>query len=196
MTRHHSLDFEPELRGIPQREFLHSSPSSGLAPPTYPNPMQRPNVQFRAAWRRSLALGATLPTLAIVLPATISISLLAPPAAAQTGGVGAIEGRVLNISTGTYLNNARVTVEGTGRETFTDAFGHFRLSDIPAGVVKLKIFYTGLAQQESTVSVAPGQTAVQDVNLSVNGTEGGDTIQLEPMIIASRKDTDQKAIAI
>ena len=50
---------------------------------------------------------------------------------------GTIEGRVLNTRNGEYLERARVTVEGTQIETFTDSSGHYRLSGLPPGVYEL-----------------------------------------------------------
>ena len=42
------------------------------------------------------------------------------PAFAQSAPTGAIEGRVFNAATGTALRNARISIEGTDRETTTD----------------------------------------------------------------------------
>ena len=50
-------------------------------------------------------------------------TLLLASLAAQTAGSGTIEGRVLNATNGSYLGNARVVVEGTSLQTFTDAAG-------------------------------------------------------------------------
>ena len=59
----------------------------------------------------------------------VAASLWSQPAA------GTIEGRVLNTRNGEYLEKARVTVEGTRFETFTDATGVYRLNNVPAGTV-------------------------------------------------------------
>ena len=42
----------------------------------------------------------------------------------------AISGRVQNVVTGQFLNNARITVRGTGLEVFTDQNGVYRLPQI------------------------------------------------------------------
>ena len=55
---------------------------------------------------------------------------------AQTLSSGTIEGRVLNTRNGEYLENARVTVDGTGLEAFTDSSGQYRLTNVPAGPTK------------------------------------------------------------
>jgi hypothetical protein len=48
---------------------------------------------------------------------------------------GTIEGRVSNSVNGAYLNNARITLEGTNREVQTDRFGEFRFDRVPAGPI-------------------------------------------------------------
>ncbi|MBM3853910.1 MAG: hypothetical protein FJ399_12270, partial [Verrucomicrobia bacterium] len=54
-----------------------------------------------------------------------------PPSAQAQGGVGTIEGRIISAATGLALNNARVMVEGTRLEVFTDENGGYRLRNIP-----------------------------------------------------------------
>ena len=48
-------------------------------------------------------------------------------------GTGMIRGRVLDTTTGEYLRNAQVRVEGTSLSVYTDAGGNFRLIGVPAG---------------------------------------------------------------
>src|SRR5258708_4134685 len=80
------------------------------------------------------------------------LALFSHPALAQSNG-GTIEGRVLNTSTGNYLTNARVVVEGTDLQAFPDQSGQYRLSNVPAGTAKVTVFYTGLAEQTQSVPV-------------------------------------------
>src|SRR4051812_34705365 len=105
--------------------------------------------RLRAAWT------FTLPLLALTL---------ALPLHAQSA-TGTIEGRVQNAVTGNFLNNARVRVTGTKLEAFTDAAGEFRLGNVPAGPATLDVFYTGMAAQKISVTVAPGVVVQQDVSL-------------------------------
>ena len=48
--------------------------------------------------------------------------LMAVIATAQTGG-STVTGRVSNAVTGQYLNNARVSVQGTNKTVFTNSYG-------------------------------------------------------------------------
>src|SRR5215213_9283525 len=85
---------------------------------------------------------------------------------AQTPATGIVEGRVLNVPSGAYLNNARVTVNGTKVETFTNETGDYRLTNVPAGEVQLVALFTGLQPQTATVTVTTAQIAKYDFNLT------------------------------
>jgi hypothetical protein len=55
---------------------------------------------------------------------------------------------VNNAATGANLNNARVAVKGTNLVAFTDESGTFQLNGVPSGSVSLRVFFTGLDEQE------------------------------------------------
>jgi hypothetical protein len=76
-----------------------------------------------------------------------------PPASAQTA-TGEVAGRVTNALTGRVINNARVAVPSLGRTVFTNEYGDFRVSGLPAGDVTLEVFFTGLDPQTVAVTVA------------------------------------------
>ncbi len=116
---------------------------------------------------------------------------LAPNVWAQA--TGTIEGRVLNATSGRYLNNVRVSVEGSTQETFTNEFGEYRLVGVPAGSVTLNVFFTGLDSQRITVDVQGGQIAQQDVTLT-RGTIA-ETVVLDAFVVASERDTNAASIA-
>src|SRR3954470_7219262 len=64
--------------------------------------------------------------------------------AADTDQTGVIEGRIFNTESKEFLNKARVTVDGTALETFSDATGEYRLTGVPEGTARVKVFYTGI----------------------------------------------------
>ena len=72
--------------------------------------------------------------------------------AAESIATSTIAGGVAS-DTGVYLGNARVTL-GVVLETFTDAFGAYCLTGVPAGPVRLRVFYTGFPVQERAVAIA------------------------------------------
>ncbi len=117
-------------------------------------------------------------------------------AAAATGG---LTGRIQNVATGQYLNNARVQVRGTERIAFTDETGTYRLAAVPAGSVVLDVTYTGLDAQQITVQVAAGSVTTQNVdltNVERYGRTAGGVVQLDAFTVASGRETDAEAIAI
>jgi TonB-dependent receptor len=152
---------------------------------------------------RILSLSARLPRRAAahVLAALLAFGSPWPDAvAAETAGAatGAVEGRVKNAVTGSYLNNARITVAGTNLMAFTDESGRFLLSGVPAGQVTVQVYYTGLDAQGTPVSVVGGQTVACDVALSSAaryGTPNG-AVQLDAFTVASTRETDIESIAI
>ncbi len=110
--------------------------------------------------------------------------------------VGTVEGRVLNATSGRYLNNVRVSVEGSTQETFTNEFGEYRLVGVPEGEVRLNVVFTGMAPQTVTVRVNGGQVTEQDVTLGGTGTgTGPETIVLDAFVVASERETNAANIA-
>ena len=132
--------------------------------------------------------------------AIISAPFLAPVVTAQisppsaNASTGAINGRVINVATGRYLNNARVTIQGTNLLAQTNEFGEFRLSGVPAGTVQVRTFYTGLEPRTETITLQAGQTATLTVELSAAGT--GSVVQLDAFTVAAARDVEGQALAI
>ncbi len=132
--------------------------------------------------------------------------ILAAVLRAQTPATGTIEGRVFDSGRGEYLVNARLTVEGTALEAFTDEAGQYRLTGVPAGSARVRVFFTGLTAQTAAVAVAPGAVATHHVTLSAapaagapagRATAGADgTVQLSQFVVSTTKEMDGAAIAI
>ena len=121
------------------------------------------------------------------------------PASAAANATGMIEGRVFNPGTGEYLEFARITVEGTSLETFTDSAGEFRLTNVPAGAAKVTAFRTGVLPQSQTVTVAAGSAVRQNFELSYfrpRATAGDGVVKLDQFTVGTSKEMDGAAIAI
>ncbi|MBI5691952.1 MAG: TonB-dependent receptor [Verrucomicrobia bacterium] len=131
---------------------------------------------------------------AVVALAALLFAADPAPLAAQPAATGTIEGRVLNSSSGTYLNNARISVDGTTRQTFTNEYGEYRLANLPPGPVTLRAFFTGLTPQSAQLTVAAGQTVARDFSLSPATLD--DTVKLDTFVVAAVKETNASAIAI
>ena len=85
----------------------------------------------------------------------------APPVASgartPTATQRSIAGRVKSSASGVYLRNARVAVEGSTVEVLTDEAGEFLIPNLPAGLQRLSVSYTGMIPE--TVAVATGEGA-------------------------------------
>src|SRR5688500_4918485 len=117
---------------------------------------------------------------------------------AQSSATGTIVGQVQNAATGANLNNARVAVKGTNLVAFTDDSGTYQLNGVPSGSVTLRVFFTGLDEQEVTVNVPAGELARKDVGLTNEALYGkvGDTVQLDAFTVQSTRETNAAAIAV
>jgi iron complex outermembrane receptor protein len=120
------------------------------------------------------------------------------PAAGAAQGTGTITGRVQNIATSQYLNNARVTLKGTNNVVFTDKTGTYRLVNVPAGPATIEVFFTDLDVATINVNVPPGGSVERNVDLTSvarYGQQGDGTIKLDAFVVAQDKETDAQAIA-
>lgn len=113
-------------------------------------------------------------------------------AAAQSQGTGTIQGQVLNVSTGNFLNNARVIVQGTTIETFTNDVGVYWLTNVPAGLAVVEVRFLGMAPQTATVNVILGQVAVRNFDLTLVSQEAdGRVVELEAFSVEAQSITSQ-----
>ncbi len=118
-------------------------------------------------------------------------------ARAQTP-TGTIEGRVSNPATGGNLERARLTVEGTALEAFSDADGYFRLTNVPAGTAQVRTFYTGLPPRIDPVTVAAGQTVQHDISLAAQAGSARDgvPVTLDAFTVGASREMSGAALAI
>jgi TonB-dependent receptor len=146
------------------------------------------NILLRSVARLALAL--------TTFPVTQAVE--SSPRALSPQDAGSISGRVQNVVTGRYLNNARVAVKQTDLVTLTDEYGNYRLARVPSGPIVLEVFYTGLDPQQISVNVPAGQSVTQDVNLTNVARYGAQDaiVRLDPFTVASTKETDGAEIAI
>jgi iron complex outermembrane receptor protein len=136
----------------------------------------------------------TNPLASLMFGLGLSLFALATGQAAEAGGTGTIEGRILNSRSGEYLEKARVTVEGTSLEAFSDTTGQFRLGAVPAGSARLRVFFTGLDPLTETVNVAAGATVQRDFTLGASRDTG--VVRLSEFVVGASREMDGTAIAI
>jgi iron complex outermembrane recepter protein len=120
-------------------------------------------------------------------------------ARAADPGVGTIQGRVFNATSGTYLNAAQVSIAGTALQTMTDDLGYFSLNNVPAGPATVSATYTGAAPVTATVQVGAGQTVRQDLTVSVGNAVAaptGESVRMDALVVQASKEMSGAAIAI
>jgi TonB-dependent receptor len=120
-------------------------------------------------------------------------------AAHAADSVGAIEGRVYNAINGNYLNNARATLEGTGREARTNGAGEFRFDQVPIGQATVTVAVSGFPSKSTTVMVVAGRPTAITVGVSlspVEKTTDQSVVKLDSFVVASQREMNGSAIAI
>lgn len=132
-----------------------------------------------------------LPT---ALLAVFFFALHLPSAFAQAVASGSISGRVFNPSSGAFVANAQITVEGTNLSAFTAADGSYTLVNVPAGKATVAVFYTGYARSTATVEVANGSRVTQDFTIAPEGAAKDDVITLQTFTVSSEREGNAKAI--
>ena len=95
-----------------------------------------------------------LPRFLFVATAFLCAALLP----AQPAGTGTIAGRVVNSIGGAALENARVTVTGTNREAFTDAFGEFKVDALEEGSGAHEVHVTATGYAPARLEATLGES--------------------------------------
>ena len=111
-------------------------------------------------------------SLRLLVPVLV-LSFLSAALRAQTPTTGMIEGRVFDSGRAEYLERARLTVEGTTLETFSDESGQYRFTNVPVGTARVRVFFTGLVTQTVAVAVAAGEVAEHNITMAAGPSRGG-----------------------
>lgn len=116
--------------------------------------------------------------------------------AEQPVATGSITGRVYNVAADLFLINASVSIKETGATALTDQYGSFRINNVPAGPVTIRVFYTGLAPIEETINVSPGAAVQRDFNFRNASQDKLETVALGKYVVTAERETDGAAIAL
>jgi len=126
------------------------------------------------------------------------LALAAPGFAAVPAASGAIQGRVLNPLSGEYVGNAEVRLTGTERVTFTENDGSFAFEGVPAGPAAVTVTFSGYPPATDTITLAAGQTAVREINLTPATTAAPKVkdgrVQLQAFTVSSEREGNAKAV--
>lgn len=118
---------------------------------------------------------------------------------AQGSATGRIAGRVFNSRTGQYLENARISIDGTALAVFTDAGGEYEFFAVPTGSVVLRASFTSMEAKTEGLTIASGETVRRDFDLgSASATAGPvpGVVRLSQFVVGASKQMDAAAIAI
>ncbi|MSU48308.1 MAG: TonB-dependent receptor [Opitutus sp.] len=114
---------------------------------------------------RSLRLQWSLP--AVVIALFFACDAAPPGRAADSDAAGGvISGNVGNAATGNLLEGAQVELPRLGLVALTDNTGRYVLIGVPAGSHELVATYTGLDPVKGSVTIAAGQRATRDFDLT------------------------------
>src|SRR6478672_5069701 len=89
---------------------------------------------------------------------------LSSPLAAQ--GTGVVRGRVIDSGTQRPIENAQVTIAGTGLRVVTNASGEYTINAAPPGSRDVSVRRIGYSRATKTVSVGSGATATANFEIS------------------------------
>jgi iron complex outermembrane receptor protein len=148
------------------------------------HPMFRLSDCFVRGLHRVLVSGAGAAVLALAVLLTVA------PALRAQGAAGQISGRVLDSTTGKYIEGAEVTIEGTALKAVTERGGSFTLSGVPAGSRTVVTTYPGLEVKATTVEVAAGATAQANIVLAA------DVVQLGTFKVSGTREGMAQAVAL
>jgi len=111
----------------------------------------------------------------------VILSLFAAPLAAQT----TIQGQVAD-QEGNPIGFAQVVVEGTSLGAVADGDGNYVVRGVPAGTHRLTASFLGFREGTVTVTVAEGETAIQDFALAQ------DYLGMETIVATAQRTPRQK----
>lgn len=109
--------------------------------------------------------------------ALLTAAVLAFLPGAVAAQEGSITGTVVDGSSMRPLDAVQVFVEGTSLGTLTNSSGRYLLLDVPVGEVTVSVDRVGYGSAEQTVTVADGETAQLDFELSTSA------VQLDELVI-------------
>ncbi|HUR58349.1 MAG TPA: TonB-dependent receptor, partial [Opitutaceae bacterium] len=138
--------------------------------------------RFHAASCRLL-----LARVAVLVCALAGVIFLQADLRAAAAG-GTLSGTISNAGTGDLLEGVRVSLPGLGLTVFSDQTGRYTFSDLPPGTHAVVASYTGLDPAKHEVTLAAGQFAKRDFELSTG------VYKLEAFTVAGEREGGAAAI--
>lgn len=129
----------------------------------------------------------------------LGIMLLSTVTTLAQSGLGTLEGRVFNARTGRYVSQAKVTVDSTTIQVFTNQFGEYYIHNAPAGEQTVRVSYTGLEEQMVRLRVLEGETVSHDFTFRERrgATDSGEPVyELEEFVVGAANYQSFSELAI
>ncbi len=101
-----------------------------------------------------------------------------------------VSGNVSDSATQANLPDVLVTANNKNITIYTDAVGHFRVADLPAGKTELRFFMLGYETMKISFNLSEGETKEISVNLVRK------SISLSEVTVARQKDIGQSLVTI
>jgi iron complex outermembrane recepter protein len=132
----------------------------------------------------------------VVLRHLLGSLFLAVSTIAHAQESGTISGRVINPDKGEYIRNAEIQVEGMALVVNSGADGSYRLHNIPAGRVVLKVTYSGFPPATATLTLPSGGNVTHNFELrSIENFASSDsTTKMDPFTVSTSREGQAKAI--
>lgn len=99
---------------------------------------------------------------------------------------GTITGRVIDRATQAPIPEAQIIVVGTQRGTRTDDSGQYRLTNVPAGAVRVRALRLGYEAAVTSTMVSAGQTATADFSLQAT------VARLDEVVVAATGEMERR----
>lgn len=130
----------------------------------------------------------------VIVVAALALLPALPVAAQQPGAT--VTGQISNPATGEYIADAEVRVEGTNLLVLSQSAGHYRLTGIAPGTVRLAVSFTGYETGTATFEVRAGETVTR--NLELKSLLGSDSaphpVKLAAFVVSSEPEGSAKAL--
>ncbi len=110
---------------------------------------------------------------------------------------GTITGRIYNPSTGEFVRNAQIRVDGSNLAAVSEDGGVYRLTGVAPGTVNLTVTFTGYKTATATVSVTAGGTVSRDFEMAsgIDSRVSSDQpLKLQAFTVSSEREGNAKAI--
>jgi hypothetical protein len=122
---------------------------------------------------------------------------LLPGLLAQSASTGRVVGRIFNPSTGEYVRNAEIRVQGTQSTVYSEEGGVYQIDNVPAGSATLQVAFSGYETVSATVTVAAGAAVTRDfelVSTLVKPASKDEILQISKFVVTTEREGNAKAI--